>query len=66
MWTEVERMDGNSIAGRLTNTPTLLTGLKLGDPVTVDVVDVQDWLYEGPRGIEGGFSVRIIRESNGR
>jgi len=61
MWVEVLRIQGSQVQGRLANEPRNLPNLKMGDPVTVSVDDLNDWLYIDGRNRFGGFTAAVLR-----
>ncbi len=60
-WVEVERMDGQTIWGKLANEPHKISGKKLGDPVAVPIGDVEDWIYHDGKTMIGGFTSKILQ-----
>lgn len=58
MWVAVKEW-GKLITGELVNQPHIRRDLRLGQSVTVDSVDVYDWLIIGPNGPEGGYTDQV-------
>jgi uncharacterized protein YegJ (DUF2314 family) len=61
-WIEVERFDDQRIWGILANEPRDLPGLKIGDPVSVRLSDMEDWIYQNGNVMAGGFSIAILEK----
>lgn len=62
MWMSVQSITGERITGRLENSPAQLQKLKEGDPVTVAVSDLNDWLCQINGEPAGGFTVKVLNE----
>lgn len=60
MWVEVSQLDGETIHGKLANEPKLIANLKLSDSVTVDLADVNDWIYSDGKQMIGGFTSAVL------
>ena len=60
IWIDVESVDGASVRGRLGNDPVDLGSMKRGDPVTIDISAVEDWMYVLTDQPVGGFSVAAV------
>jgi uncharacterized protein YegJ (DUF2314 family) len=60
-WVEVLSLDGQTISGKLANEPHDLPGKNFGDPVTVDVGSVEDWIYQDGREMVGGFTSKVLQ-----
>ena len=60
MWVEVLRIDGTQVHGRLANEPRGVPSLKMGDPVTVGIDELNDWLYIDGRNRFGGFTSAVF------
>jgi uncharacterized protein YegJ (DUF2314 family) len=61
IWVEGLTYEGGIFRGKLANDPVDLPGLKLGDSVSVKRADVSDWMIDGREGMEGGFTVEVLR-----
>jgi uncharacterized protein YegJ (DUF2314 family) len=48
------------VRGRLTNEPRGVPKLKIGDPVTVSIDQLNDWLYIDGRNRFGGFTSAVL------
>jgi uncharacterized protein YegJ (DUF2314 family) len=62
IWIEVDEIKGDQVLGKLANDPVDLGDMKLGDPVSIAVSDVNDWNYLLDGEMKGGFSVKLITE----
>jgi uncharacterized protein YegJ (DUF2314 family) len=60
MWVEITRIDGDTIHGVLGNHPNELRNIKLGDEVTVNLADLNDWTYFKNGELIGGFTLEAI------
>jgi uncharacterized protein YegJ (DUF2314 family) len=61
MWVEVDRIDGETIAGRVSNDPGDVPNVKCGDSVTVKIADVEDWIYQDGTRMAGGFTAEVLK-----
>jgi uncharacterized protein YegJ (DUF2314 family) len=59
MWIAVSSIDGEAVRGNLGNTPVDVTGIKEGDPVTVQASEIGDWVYSDGKKLVGGFSLAL-------
>lgn len=62
IWVDVDRIDHNTIYGRLANVPVDLEPLKLGSAVTVPTDRVADWSFERNGKIQGRFTPPVIEQ----
>jgi Uncharacterized protein conserved in bacteria len=62
MWVSVNSIEGESIHGRLENSPAALTNLKEGDDVTVAFADLNDWMCEINGEAVGGFTMKVMSD----
>ncbi len=63
MWLQVQRIEGDSITGRLDNDPAQDVGHQLGDVITIKQDQVEDWLLaDGPNNMTGAFTAKAIEE----
>ncbi len=65
IWVQVERIDGETIHGRLANDPVALGEMKLGDPIEIPLENLNDWNYVTKEEFKGGFTVQVLREASG-
>lgn len=65
MWVSVTRIDEDTIHGTLENTPNELTNVHAGQPVTVPLPDLNDWMYVDNEEPVGGFTLKVIQEMYG-
>lgn len=63
MWVSVRQIEGTSITGRLENSPASLKSVKEGDTVTVQLADVNDWIYGADGQPIGGFTMKVMEET---
>lgn len=63
MWLSDLSFDGVSFRGRLGNTPNAVTGVQLGDEMTVKAGELSDWMYIEDQRLVGGHTLRVIRDS---
>jgi uncharacterized protein YegJ (DUF2314 family) len=66
LWIMVTALGSGTISGTLGNAPVEDIGLKLGDPVTIQTADVEDWLYTDGQAMTGGFSIATLRNAAGK
>ena len=62
----VTALGGGTISGTLGNAPVEDIGLKLGDAVTIQTGDVEDWLFSDGQSMTGGFSVSTLQNAAGK
>ena len=60
IWVEVDGVSGDVIFGKLGNDPIDLPGYKLGDPVEVELKDLNDWGYILNGEPVGMFTSKIL------
>jgi uncharacterized protein YegJ (DUF2314 family) len=60
IWIEVSAIHGDEVRGKLGNDPVDLGDLKLGDPLTVPVSQIEDWLYVLTDRPIGGFTIPAV------
>jgi uncharacterized protein YegJ (DUF2314 family) len=65
IWIEVDRIEGETVHGKLANDPVALGEMKLGDTVKVPLATLNDWNYVADGKLEGGFTVKVLREASG-
>jgi uncharacterized protein YegJ (DUF2314 family) len=63
IWIMVTALGNGTISGTLGNNPVEDIGLKLGDAVTIQTGDVEDWLFSDGQAMTGGFSVAPLRNA---
>ncbi len=61
MWIDEVYFDGEIIHGVLLNEPNELTNLSRGDPVSVPLSQISDWLLSREGKTCGGFTIHVIR-----
>jgi uncharacterized protein YegJ (DUF2314 family) len=66
IWIMVTALGSGTISGTLGNAPAEDIGLKLGDAVTIQTDDVEDWLFTDGQAMTGGFSVATLRNAAGK
>ena len=63
MWVDVVSIKGDVLSGTLQNTPDFITSVRLGQKVTVRLVDIGDYLYQLADGTsEGGYTEAIMKK----
>jgi uncharacterized protein YegJ (DUF2314 family) len=60
MWVEVSKLDGNKIHGTLVSEPGMVSNLKLNDAVSVDLEDLNDWIFSDGKEMVGGFTSKVL------
>src|SRR5262245_59406723 len=63
IWIMVTALGSDTISGTLGNAPVEDIGLKLGDAVTIQAGDVEDWLFTDGQTMTGGFSIATLRNA---
>ncbi len=64
MWLQVTELSETTVSGILDNVPQGDFPMKHGDPVTVPLADVEDWIIgKGAGNIVGAFSIPALREA---
>jgi uncharacterized protein YegJ (DUF2314 family) len=59
IWLSDVRFVDNVFQGRIDNQPRKITGLKLGEIVSVKANEISDWLYIDNGKLVGGYTVRV-------
>jgi uncharacterized protein YegJ (DUF2314 family) len=59
IWLSDVRFVGNLFQGRLDNQPRKISGLKIGEMVSVKPNEISDWLYIDNGKLVGGYTVRV-------
>ena len=62
MWVEVGRFDGKTIHGKLANEPQFVSNVRLNDEVTVNLDDLNDWIYSNGKQMIGGFTSKVLEK----
>jgi uncharacterized protein YegJ (DUF2314 family) len=62
MWVSVQKLDGDSIVGRLENSPASIKSVREGDIVRVQRADLNDWLYGNNGQSVGGFTMKVMEQ----
>ncbi|GAB7530337.1 DUF2314 domain-containing protein [Pseudomonas sp. 3A(2025)] len=65
MWVTDIDFDGQNLHGVLMNEPQWVGSLRAGDPVTVPVADLNDWIYVTCGRVYGGFTIDALRAGMG-
>lgn len=60
IWIDVTSLSGEYVRGKLGNDPVDLHGMKLGDPISVPVSSLEDWLYVLTDTPVGGFTIPAV------
>ncbi|GAB5445564.1 DUF2314 domain-containing protein [Gymnodinialimonas sp.] len=63
--TPIRRRPDGWFEGRLDNHPVYLGDWQLGDLVEFPADDIRDWLLDGPDGLLGNFTTRVIAAQPG-
>ncbi len=59
IWISDLQIVGDHLQGRVDNQPRKITGVKLGQVVTVYPKEITDWLYVDNGNLVGGYTVRV-------
>ncbi len=63
IWIAVTSIENETIRGTLANDPYEDIGFKNGDPVTVQLATIDDWLIrKGDKIVFGGFSLEVLKK----
>jgi uncharacterized protein YegJ (DUF2314 family) len=60
IWLIVTKISGNTIRGRLQNTPIYATQYRLGQVMTIQKAQVEDWIVDRQDGLWGGYTNRVV------
>ncbi len=60
IWIDVTALAHGYVRGKLGNDPVDLNGLTLGDPISVPIASVEDWLYVLSSEPVGGFTIPAV------
>ncbi|RMM30750.1 hypothetical protein ALQ80_04327 [Pseudomonas coronafaciens pv. oryzae] len=61
MWVTDVDFDGQSLSGVLMNEPVWVNSMGAGDPVTVPLTSLNDWVYVSDGRVFGGFTIDALR-----
>lgn len=61
MWINEVHFDGEIISGTLINQPNELTNISNGDPVSIQLNQISDWLFSIEGNTYGGFTIHAMR-----
>jgi uncharacterized protein YegJ (DUF2314 family) len=61
MWIGDVDFDGRTVQGSLLNSPNWLRSVQAGDPVSVPLRHITDWMYAIAGEVYGAFTVQVIR-----
>ncbi len=61
MWVSDIEFDGETINGVLINEPQWVTSIKTGDPVSVLLSEIGDWMYSISGKVYGAYTVNAMR-----
>src|SRR5580704_6068775 len=59
IWLSDVKLINHHFEGRIDNQPRKITGVKLGQIVSVEPKDISDWLYIDNGKLVGGYTVRV-------
>ncbi len=62
MWVSVDKIDGGTVVGKLSNVPNFLTDVKEGDIIKRPNSEIEDWLYIEDKKMVGGFSIQVLQD----
>lgn len=66
IWVNVDRLESDTIHGRLGNDPVALGTLKCDDPVSLSAEAIEDWIYVLSDKPVGGFSIAAVEAARRR
>ena len=62
MWIALEKIDGDTVIGKLANVPNFLANIKEGDIVKRPSSEIEDWMYIKDKKMVGGFSIQVLQD----
>lgn len=60
LWLSHVRYSGHRFHGLVDNQPEMITGLKMGQRVSVDPDEISDWLFIDNGKLVGGYTIRAL------
>ncbi len=60
LWLSDVTFSGNRFHGYVDNMPRKITGLKMGDRVSVNPNEISDWAYVENGRLVGGYTIRVL------
>ena len=60
LWLSDVKFTGNRFVGNLDNQPGKITGLKVGNPESVNPDEISDWSYVDNGQLVGGYTIREL------
>jgi uncharacterized protein YegJ (DUF2314 family) len=62
VWLDEPQISGDTVGGYLANEPLDLTGYALGQVITVTKDQLSDWMYVQDDVLQGGYTLRVLRD----
>lgn len=66
IWVDVTSITSEYVRGKLGNAPIDLQGLELGDPVSIPISSIEDWIYVLTDQPVGGFTIPAVTSASTR
>jgi len=66
IWVDVTAITSQYVRGKLGNAPIDLQGLELGDPVSIPISTIEDWIYVLTDQPIGGFTIPAVTSASAR
>ena len=60
IWLSDVTFSGNRFHGRVDNRPVKVTGVRMGERVSVNPNEISDWAYVDNGNLVGGFTIRVL------
>lgn len=60
IWIDVSSISPDAVTGKIDNDPVTVHSVKCGDVVTVNLPNIDDWMYQDNSGMHGGFTSRVL------
>ena len=60
LWLTDVRFDGRHFYGKIDNEPADITGVHMGQEVTLSPAEVSDWMYVQDDHLVGGYTIRCL------
>lgn len=63
IWVGDLQYDGKIFSGIVNNEPVNTSLVKLGDRITINPMDISDWMYLDKGILKGGYTIRVMRDN---
>lgn len=62
MWLSPVRFDGKAFQGVVNNQPESVKNVKMGQTVSIEPLQISDWMFVEDGKLKGGYTIRALRD----